>query len=110
MSNKFSKIIDKAKDVAKSADDYLESSGVKSKVEKGLSETKQFLDDKGITDTAQKAKVSVSDHMDGISGAKILQLVEERLEIQNKYNDILATKLDEALKRISQLESKIENH
>lgn len=48
----------------------------------------------------------VSDHLDTLSGAKILQLVEERLEVQAKYNDILATKLDEALQRLAALEKK----
>ena len=37
-----------------------------------------------------------------------LRLIEERLTLQMRYNDVLATKLDEALSRIKALEDKIE--
>ena len=46
--------------------------------------------------------------MDVISGKKLLELVEQRLELQAQYNDVLATKLDEALQRIAALERKVE--
>lgn len=55
-----------------------------------------------------KAAVCTSEEvgrqLDTITGAAILKLVEERLELQARYNDILATKLDEALKRVEILE------
>ena len=81
------------------------------------SDTKKFLDEKGITEQAVKAtdkalnkalkvKGKYSKTMDEISGAKIMELVEKRLEIQSEYNDILATKLEEALERIEKLEQR----
>ena len=35
------------------------------------------------------------------------KLVQERLDLQDRYNDLLATKLHEALERISKLEKKL---
>lgn len=40
---------------------------------------------------------------------RILDLVELRLKQQDMYNDILATRLAEALERISQLEQELQN-
>jgi len=45
-----------------------------------------------------------SSQFDILSGKQLLSLVEERLEAQSRYNDILATKLDEALERLSTVE------
>jgi len=94
------------KDGMNTAKSEYKKSAIKKKVDRGAQGTKQFLDDKGITDTAKMVAQSASSKLDTMSGAKTLQLVEERLALQEKYNDILATKLDEALKRIEALESK----
>lgn len=65
------------------------------------------LDDTKVPEFLSKTSAAVSDGFDTVTGEKILKLVEERLAIQAKYNDILATKLDEALRRIEALEEKI---
>ncbi|MBC8391963.1 MAG: hypothetical protein H8E17_05285 [Deltaproteobacteria bacterium] len=44
------------------------------------------------------------DKFDTITGAKILEEVRKRLSLQDRYNDILASRLAEALERISSLE------
>ena len=49
-----------------------------------------------------------TEKLDQMAGSHILELVEERLETQKQYNDILATKLEEALQRIEALESKLD--
>lgn len=74
------------------------------------SSTKRFLDGKGITEHVSKAYDTTQQHLDAVSGAKIRRLVEERLELQEKYNDILATKLFEALQKIEALEIRLEQH
>lgn len=87
--------------------DTYERSGLKSSVEAAARTTKEFLDSTGVSGAAGRAAEITGDHLDTLSGAKLLALVEERLAIQSKYNDILATKLEEALDRIKTLEEAI---
>lgn len=54
-----------------------------------------------VKDTASK----VSNSVDVVSGAKLLAEVREMITLQEKYNDTLATKLEEALQRIAVLEA-----
>jgi hypothetical protein len=91
-----------------------DKSGAKDEIEKRLKDAKEFMDESGISDKAEISlkKVQVlselaSDNFDKVSGKKILELVESRLLLQTQYNDILATKLDEALNRIEVLEKAI---
>ena len=58
------------------------------------------------TDSAKTAVDAVGDGFDVVSGKKIMALLEERLELPAQYNDVLATKLEEALGRIATLEEK----
>jgi hypothetical protein len=97
-------IADSAAAIAK---DKYERSGLKSTLATASKTTKEFLDSTGVTDAAGRAAEVTGDHLDTLSGAKLLALVEERLAIQSKYNDILATKLEEALDRIKRLEEAI---
>ncbi|MCA9463023.1 MAG: hypothetical protein KC563_02515 [Nitrospira sp.] len=90
-------------DAGKLKETYGESE-LKKKLDEAVSHSKDYLDDKGITEKALKAYDATQEHFDAVSGAKILRLVEERGELQAKYNDILATKLQEALQRIEALE------
>lgn len=52
-------------------------------------------------------KTKSGETLDVISGQAMYELVQERLSLQDRYNDLLATKLQEALERISELEKKI---
>jgi Asp-tRNA(Asn)/Glu-tRNA(Gln) amidotransferase A subunit family amidase len=84
----------------------LETSSLKQSVDRAMQTAKQALDSSGAT--AAKVYEVTQDHLDGVTGAKILRLVEERLEIQARYNDILATKLNEALRRLEAIEQRLQ--
>lgn len=56
-----------------------------------------------------KVKDRTTENIDIISGTKILDEVRIRLDKQDQYNDLLATKLAEALEEISTLKKKIES-
>ncbi|MBL6991255.1 MAG: hypothetical protein ISR65_15835 [Bacteriovoracaceae bacterium] len=98
---------DTANDVVKTAQKEYQDSGVKDIVDEKAKQTKEFLDESGITDKAVEMSSTATEHLDSVSGKKILDLVEERLQLQSGYNDILATKLEEALGRIEKLEDQL---
>ena len=98
---------EKASEVSEAAAKELEKSGLKAKAQEAAETSKQFLDEKGITEKVSKASDTLGEHLDTVSGTAQLKLVEERLELQAQYNDILAEKLEEALKRIDELEKKL---
>src|SRR4030067_764508 len=85
----------------------IEKIELKEKAKKQTEKVKTFLEDKGITPKIKTATDFTEKQLDILSGNKALKLVEERLILQEKYNDILATKLDEALSRIENLEIKL---
>jgi hypothetical protein len=55
---------------------------------------------------AKTASDKTGEVLDTVSGQKILEHMEKRNVLQNKYNDILATKLEEAFRRIEVLEKR----
>ncbi|MDD3021335.1 MAG: hypothetical protein PHX61_10245 [Alphaproteobacteria bacterium] len=58
-----------------------------------------------ISVKASEAAVDVvKEGLDSVSGQKMYDLVQERLAVQDQYNDVLAAKLHEALERIETLE------
>ena len=59
---------------------------------------------KGKVDALQSR---VSGKFDEVSGQAMYHLVQERLAEQDRFNDLMATKLHEALKRISDLERRL---
>jgi len=59
---------------------------------------------KGKVDTFQ---TQISGKLDEISGQAMYQLVQERLAEQERFNDLITTKLHEALERISELENRL---
>ena len=59
---------------------------------------------KGKVDAAQSR---ISGKLDEFSGQAMYHLVQERLAEQDRFNDLMATKLHEALKRISDLERRL---
>ena len=64
--------------------------------------------DENTPDVVKDSYNRVTDTVDVITGSKILKLVQEMIGNQEEYNDVLATKLDEALTRISILEATIQ--
>ena len=81
------KVVTKARVLASDVQRRYEQSGAKVKV-----------------DAAQK---QMSGKLDEISGQAIYQLVQERLAEQERFNDLIATKLHEALERITELEKRL---
>ena len=82
-------------------------SDLKKEVDLKLKDTKEILDEAGISKKAAELSSYSTEQLDKVSGKKILELVEEKLETQDRYNNILATKLEEALDRIAELEAKL---
>ena len=90
----------------------------KDSVGKAVSSTGEFVSD-AAESTAKKYNESkvkegidyvsdgTSNQLDVISGQKMYDLVQEKIELQNNINDILAHKLHEALNRIDKLEEEI---
>ena len=105
---KISKFFTKTKD---KTIQNLEESGAMEEIKKHSDNVNEFLDESGISDavesgTAKVKKIhgAVGENLDQLSGKKILEVVEQRLEVQTEYNDLLASKLEEALERIGELE------
>lgn len=94
----------KAGEVVKSK---MDESGVSDAVSKAALSVGEALDKSGISETASKVSSVVGDEFDSVSGKKIFNLLQKNIEIQKEYNDVLASKLEEALNRIKQLEDKI---
>ncbi len=112
--NFFKKAKDTVTEVAEKTIDELERTGTLDEIRNTQTNVKKYMDDKGITEKAEQGLSKAKDiseiageHLDQISGKKILEIVEQRLEMQTEYNDLLATKLEEALRRIDVLEKQI---
>jgi hypothetical protein len=100
----FQKATDTAIEASEKIKEEYEKSDIKVKVDSHSAQFNQVLEQSGVKSKVEQLANATGDSLDTISGVKILKLVEERLALQAKYNDILATKLDEALNRIRQLE------
>ena len=101
----------KAKQIAEQTAEAMgkryQESGAKSTIEGAASWTNEQLDRTGVSGAARSVSDAAGEALDTASGKKILELVEERLALQARYNDVLATKLEEALARIAALEDSI---
>lgn len=99
--------LEQAVDTAEAkASELLAASGVPRALDRFSEYADEVAERTGTKKMAMKVSKQVSDGFDAVTGAKILELVEQRLEIQSKFNDILATKLDEALEKLKMLEEK----
>lgn len=63
---------------------------------------------KTAKDTVQGVSDSTTKIIDNISGAEANAKIQQLLETQQRFNDILATRLAEALDRIEHLEREVE--
>lgn len=64
------------------------------------------LDQRGVKKAIKDTGGAVVDRLDQVTGKQLVELLEAKLRVQDEYNDILATRLAEALERIAQLESR----
>ena len=78
------------------------------KTQAAMDKTKQFCDEKGITDKAIKVGNKVNEGKKSFTGEKALEELTKTINLQKCYNDLLATKLEEALKRIEVLEQRLD--
>jgi len=100
--------IDNLKDKAKSEDFKNDiRAAVTEVLDLALEKVPSTID--AAKDVALDASDAFSNRIDELSGEKMFKEVEERLNQQDKYNDILATKLHESLQRIQDLEAAVEN-
>jgi len=67
------------------------------------------LDQRGVKEAVGKAAGAFSDKLDQVTGKQLVELLETKLRRQDEYNDILATRLAEALNRIAALEARVKN-
>lgn len=97
----------KAAEIAGKAKDDFDKSELKKRVEKKAGEAVQAMDEAGISGKMHSLAGAAGDQLDTVTGKKSLQIVEQRLELQARYNDVLAAKLQEALERIERLEAEL---
>ena len=116
---------DKTSEILDDAANLYKETDVKDKFNKGKDVVSDMMKDVGsksgeiFDDTAKRYKESVvkekldavtdatTNQLDVISGQKMYDLVQKRVELQNELNDVLAYKLQEALERIEALEKEI---
>lgn len=76
-------------------------------VSKTAAEQAEQLRNSRIWEHVGTAKEQAGHHLDTISGKAMYDLVRDRLELQDRYNNLLASKLQEALERIDELEKRL---
>ena len=67
------------------------------------------LEQKGVFDAIESATEAVGDKFGQITGKRLVEMLEEKLRLQDQYNDVLATRLAEALERIATVEARLNN-
>ena len=80
-----------------------------SRLESLVSYVGEGLDDRGVFDAIETATGAVGDKIGQVTGKRLMEMLEEKLKLQDQYNDVLATKLAEALDRIAKLEARLTN-
>jgi len=78
-----------------------------SRIESTVNYLDSELEQHGVKQTLKETSAAVVGKLDEVTGKRLLDLVEQRLQLQDYYNDVLATRLAEALGRISRLETQL---
>ncbi len=97
--------VDAAKEIADSSTSVLSGARLSSAIEY----LDNALEEHGIKDALSDTADAVSDKLDQVTGKQLVELLEAKLRRQDEYNDILATRLSEALRRIAALEKRLGN-
>ena len=112
MNDKFQSILNKSQGHLKTITEKVKSATGTvinhPETQAAMKKTKQFCDDKGITEKAIKVGNKVNAGKKTFTGEKALEELTKIINLQNCYNDLLATKLEEALQRIEVLEQKLD--
>ena len=80
-----------------------------SRLESLVSYVGEGLDERGVFDAIETATDAVGNKIGQVTGKRLMEMLEEKLKLQDQYNDVLATKLAEALDRIAKLEARLTN-
>jgi len=81
-----------------------------SKLESAINYIDGELDQRGAKQAIKDTTGAVIDKLDQVSGKRLVELLEARLQVQDTYNDVLATRLAEAIDRIAKLEARFNEH
>jgi flagellar motility protein MotE (MotC chaperone) len=106
----FSEVKSIAGNTAQFISQELKKSDLQSIVSHKADSTRKAIDELTITKKVSELQDYTSDRLDVVSGKKIMDLVEERLELQSNYNDIMASKIIELLERVKHLENENRQH
>ena len=102
-------IADKAADIGTAGIEM--TAGTAKHIAQASSAAFEYLDDAvdhhAIKDAIVDAAEAVGDRLDQVTGKKLVELLEAKLRRQDEYNDILATRLAEALQRIAAIEKRL---
>lgn len=96
-----------ANDATRSAIETGKQAYAGSKLESAVQRIDNELDERGVKKVAHETTQAVIGKLDEVTGKRLLELLEEKLRLQDAYNDVLATRLAEALARISKLEARL---
>ncbi len=111
MNNKFQSIFSKGQEQLKNVTEQVKSATGTimnhPTTKTAMDRTKQFCDKKGITEQAIKVGNKVNNSKKTFTGEKALEELTKIIDLQKCYNDLLATKLEEALQRIEVLEQRL---
>ena len=77
-----------------------------SKLESAVDYIDGELDQRGAKKAIKDSTGAVVGKLDQFTGKRLVELLEEKLRAQDEYNDVLATRLAEALERIAKLEAR----
>jgi len=81
-----------------------------SKLESAVNYVDGELDERGAKRAIKDTAEAVVGKLDQVTGKRLVELLEAKLRAQDEYNDILATRLAEALDRIGKLEARFDDN
>jgi hypothetical protein len=81
-----------------------------SKLESAVTYVDGELDQRGAKKAIKDTTGAVVDKLDQVTGKRLIELLETKLRAQDTYNDVLATRLAEALERIAKLEARFDEN
>lgn len=80
-----------------------------SKLESGVNYIDSKFDQHGVKQAVKVTLEAVVGKLDQVTGKRLVELLGKNLQLQDAYNDVLATRLAEALKRIAKLEAEVKD-
>ena len=79
-----------------------------SKLESAVNYIDGELDQRGAKKAIKETTGAVVGKLDQVTGKRLVEILEEKLRVQDEYNNVLATRLAEALDRIAKLEARLQ--